>query len=357
ARVLGDVARQAPGLARELRQRPPARRARPAGADRGRDVLGDRAGAVVEVHGPGDALDLSRRQAERLAEVARSPPRLVAGEGGHEGRALAPVALVDAHDQPLADIAREVEVYVRHLGRLFVQEAAQKEGVSNRVHVREAGQVADDRADAGAAAAAGREEAAGGARAAHLGRDLAGELEDVEVEQEEPGEAERADDAELLLQAARGLAALPPRPVAMLEAAAADLRQGPVRLRVLGARVAVAEVAGEVEAEALRERGALGEGLRVVGEAARHLLRRRQARGRVAAAKRLALVQRDAVADGHEGVLELGPPGMVEVGVAGRHAGDAQALREVGERAVAGAVVAPEGALKLDPEALAPEGG
>ncbi len=43
--------------------------------------------------------------------------------------------------------------------------------------------------------------------------------------------------------------------------------------------------------------------------------------------------------------------------VAGRDAGDAERLREPGEAAVAGAVVAPERPLQLDPEALAAEGG
>ena len=44
------------------------------------------------------------------------------------------------------------------------------------------------------------------------------------------------------------------------------------------------------------------------------------------------------------------------VDVAGRDAGDAEAGGGLGEPAVAGAVVAPVGALQLDPEAVAAEG-
>ena len=76
----------------------------------------------------------------------------------------------------------------------------------DRVDVREAGQVADDRADAtsparGRAAAAWRIDPG----PAHLERDLARELEHLPVEQEEPGEAELVDQRELLLQSRTSL--------------------------------------------------------------------------------------------------------------------------------------------------------
>ena len=70
-----------------------------------------------------DALDLPRRQPERLAELADRAARAVGREGGDERRALAPVALVHARDQHLAHVAREVEVDVRQRRELLVEEA------------------------------------------------------------------------------------------------------------------------------------------------------------------------------------------------------------------------------------------
>ena len=84
-------------------------------------------------------------------------------------------------------------------GELAVEEAAEREVGLDRVDVREPGQVADDRADRAAAAAPGRERVAGRARAAHLDGDLAGELEHLPVEEEEPGELQLGDQGELLV--------------------------------------------------------------------------------------------------------------------------------------------------------------
>ena len=113
---------------------------------------------------------------------------------------LAAVALGDADDQLLADVARKVEVDVGHRRELAVQEAAEREVVRDRVDVREAGQVADERADRRAAPAAGRQHVPHRAGAAHLERDLARELEHLPVEEEEAGKAELVDQRELLLE-------------------------------------------------------------------------------------------------------------------------------------------------------------
>ncbi len=63
------------------------------------------------------------------------------------------------------------------------------------------------------------------------------------------------------------------------------------------------------------------------------------------------------MADRDEGVLQARAGAVVVVDVAGRDGGDSQPLRQAGEPAVAGAVVALEGALKLHPQVLGPEGG
>ena len=126
-----------------------------------RDLLPD-APRVPAVREPREPLELGEREPERLADVADRAARAVGREARDERRVLAPVALGDADDQLLADVAREVEVDVRHGGELAVEEAAERELVRDRIDVREAGEVADDRADRAPASAARREEAARG---------------------------------------------------------------------------------------------------------------------------------------------------------------------------------------------------
>ena len=157
----------------------------------------------------GDArepLELAERQAERLADVADRAAAAVGGEARDERGVLAAVALGDGDDQLLADVAREVEVDVGHGGHLVVEEAAERELRLDRVDVREAGQVADDRADARPAAAARRQRVARRAGAAHLEGALARELEHLPVEEEEAGEPEARDQRELLVEALRARA-------------------------------------------------------------------------------------------------------------------------------------------------------
>ena len=145
-----------------------------------------------------EPLELGGGQAECLAEIADRPAPVVGREGGDERGVLAAVPLGDPDDQLLADVAWEVEVDVRRRDQLAVEEAADRQIRLDGIDVREAGQVADDRADRAAAAAAGRERVAGRAGAAHLGGDLARELEHLPVQEEEPGELQLGDEGELL---------------------------------------------------------------------------------------------------------------------------------------------------------------
>ena len=73
---------------------------------------------------------------------------------------------------------------------LVVQEAAEEQVVLERIDVREADQVADDRADRRSASASRRQvaELAAGTIAADLDRDLPRQLEQIAVEQEEAGQ-------------------------------------------------------------------------------------------------------------------------------------------------------------------------
>ena len=131
----------------------------------------------------------------------------------------------------------------------------------------EAGQVADDRADARAPPAARRQQRPGAVGSADLDGDLAGELEQVAVEEEEAGELQPRDQVQLLLEPPLGLGPLRLAVVALAEAGPAGLGQPAVGAAVLGAGIAVAEVGGQVEAQPLGQPRGLGDGVRMIGEA------------------------------------------------------------------------------------------
>ena len=212
ARMLRDVPRQARDLGAALDERAPARREQlPLGVGKQLELLRDlpRVPALGELREP---LELRLREAERLADVADRAARAVRGERRDERRVLPAVALGHADDQLLADVAREVEVDVGDAAHLVVQETPERETCGDRVDVREAGQVADDRADRAAAPAAGREHVARRVVAAHLARAVGGELEHLVVEQEEAGEPQPVDERELVVEAGArrgGVAACP----------------------------------------------------------------------------------------------------------------------------------------------------
>ena len=258
---------------------------------------------------------------------------------------------MDPRDQPLADVAREVEVDVGRLGDLVVEEAAEEEPGLDRVDVGEAGQVADDRGDARAApapraAAAPARCRARGPRPRSRARARAGR-----------GGAGRSPRG----RAWRSPAAPPPaaaRPrarcggavVALAEAGPAGLGELAVGRPVLGARVAVAEVAGQVEAEALGEprrsrrprRGAR----RSAPPSARASTR---VAGAVAAPLGLGRLQRAEQPDGDERVLQRRPASGRGSGRCRSPTRARRARRELGQAPVAGPVAAPEAAAGARP--------
>ena len=249
-------------------------------------------------------------QAERLADVADRPAGVVRGERRHERRVLAPVALGHLHDQPLADVAREVEVDVGDGSELVVEEAAEREAGGDGIDVREPGEVADDRAHRGAAASARGQGVSRCARAAQVERDLPRQLEHLEVEEEEAGQLEVGDEPQLLLQALAGSPLVAVRAgVALGERALADAAQLRVgRLLAVGeVGIAVAELLGQVELEPSGELDRAGDGgARRRGSARPSRRRRTEDALAVAAPLALGAVQRRAMADGDERVLEHG---------------------------------------------------
>src|SRR5919202_2396135 len=122
-------------------------------AQRGGDVATDALSGPA-LRAARDALDLSRRQTQGLADLADGTARAICRKGGHQRGAIAPEAIVHARDEDLAHVAREVQVDVRQRLDLLVEEAPEQELVGDRIDVREAGEVADDRGDRGTAPAA-----------------------------------------------------------------------------------------------------------------------------------------------------------------------------------------------------------
>ena len=261
ARVLGEVARQAGDLVGQLAEGLPAR-AR-VGAGHVLELGGD-TGCLPAVGDAGEPLELGEREPERLADVADRAAAAVGREGRDERGVLAAVALGDGDDQLLADVAREVEVDVGHRDQLVVEEPAEREVRLDRVDVRQAGEVADDRADARAPPPPRRQDVARRVAPAHLERAGAGQLEHLPVEQEEPGEAEPGDQRQLGLEAVvRALLVAVRVGVAVGERALAEIAQLAVgRVGPVGeVGVAVAELLGQVEGAAVGDLARPGGGV------------------------------------------------------------------------------------------------
>ena len=115
------------------------------GAERCFDVLCDGAVAAPALGAPRDAIELTRGQAEGLAELADRATRTKRRGRSDERGTVVPVDLRDSGDQRGADVAGEVDVDVGQARDVFVQEAADRQVVLDRVDMRQTGQVADDR--------------------------------------------------------------------------------------------------------------------------------------------------------------------------------------------------------------------
>ena len=112
--MLRDVARETRDLSGQPGERAPALRLELALAvGKARDLLSHALG-VPAVGEPRETLELRERETERLPHVTDRAARAVGREARDECGVLAPVALGDADDELLADVAREVEVDVGH---------------------------------------------------------------------------------------------------------------------------------------------------------------------------------------------------------------------------------------------------
>ena len=190
------------------------------------------------------------------------------------------------------------------------------------------------------------------AGAAHLERALARQLEHLPVQQEEPGEPEPSDQLQLVAQPLTRFRANGSlrRAVTLDECVLAELAQ----LHVGGidavreVRVAVAELLRQVELAAI---GNLAGALRrFARQPLEHLRRRKQDAFVVAAPLALAAVERCALLDRNERVLQLCATRVVRMHVAGRNGWDTKRLGELGEHGVPPRVAALVRPLQLDVE-------
>ena len=94
------------------------------------DRLGERRGDVLG-------------QAQGLADLADGAARAVMHDGGADGGAVAPVALVDVLDHLLAPLVLEIDVDVGRLAAVLGDEAGEQEIALVRVHLGDAEAVAD----------------------------------------------------------------------------------------------------------------------------------------------------------------------------------------------------------------------
>ena len=176
------------------------------------------------------------------------------------------------------------------------------------------------------------------------------------MQQEEPGEADALDQRELFVETLPSASLVPvQRCVPLAEQAVAERAQlHDRRLVAVGeVRVAVAELLREVELEPLRELARPRDRFPVVGEPFEQLGRREQHRLVVAAPFALAPVERRAVADRDERILQADARTSMRVRVSRDDGLDAERLGEVAQCSVAAHVAALVGPLQLDEEPVA----
>ena len=340
--MLGDVARQAGDLARQLRERAPARRA---GCARRRGAASSSSATRLRVPAVGDArepLELGERQAERLADVADRAARAVGREARDERGVLAAVALGDARRSASRGCRAGSRGRCRARRRARGSGSARARGRSppDRRARGRSGSRRSSRRSCRARVRAAARGAASRARAPRA-RHSRASSSTSQWSRKKPARPSSAISASSSSSRVRGAAEQQSvaRRVAVGERASqtgASCRIG--RVGAVGeVGVAVAELLRQVELEPLGDLDRACDGVAVVGEALEHLGRREQDALVVAAPLALAAVERGAVADRDEHVLERRSPRVVRVDVAGRDGRHAERLGEVAQERRCGA--------------------
>ena len=256
---------------------------------------GQRLAAVHELeamHQFGEPIDQAGVKAQRLADLTRGAAVAVGDDVGRHRRAQLPVALVDVLDHALAPVAAgQVEIDVGPLAALFREEPLEEQLHPDRV----------DRGDAEAVThgAVGRR-----TPALHQNPALAAEVDQVPDDEEVAGQIELLDQ----IQFAPHLRTRPivVRPIPLARAHLRDPAQKrrhrlPRRHRVLGK--AIAQIGHRV-LEPIGQRARGGDGLRQIGKARRHGVRRSQVALGIGHQPPAGLRQRRLVVETREDVVE-----------------------------------------------------
>ncbi len=196
--------------------------------------------------------EFTRRQIERLAKLPDGRAEAIRGKRAHEPRVLRPVTLVDATDELFADLAGEVQIDIGNRGQGLVEKPTQEQSIRDGIDVGESEEIADNRRHRRTAAPAGQHAARRPSRvASHVRRHLAGEIEEVMVDEKEATEAMAVDQAQLFRQPVLRIGTVGrAQRIEFVELCAAQLREGAWRgqaVRAAEVGKGVAQVLGQVE--------------------------------------------------------------------------------------------------------------
>ena len=274
---------------------------------------------------------------------------------------LVAVASVHAADELFTNLPGKVEVDVGHRRQRLVEKTAQEQVVAHRIDVRQTEEVADDGRDRGAPSSSGEQVARGPARApAHVHTHLARQLEQVVVHQEEAAQLVMLHQPQLLLEAALGLGAVGRIGwVELLQLHRAQSGQGlwsGLLPRAAEVGEGVAQIRGQVEGAApLGDRARVRDGVGTVTEQRRYVLRRSQMKLAVGLSHVVRAVERGAVPNGAERVVQPVPLAPEVVRIAGGDHREPRVVGYVGERMDQVTVAAHVVALELHEEPLSAE--
>ena len=292
-----------------------------------------------------DPVHVAVAHAEHAADVAHDGLRGHGAVGDDLRDSLPPVFVGDVLDDPVAAVHAEIDVEVGHRDALGIQEALEQQVVLERVEVRDAETVGDQRARTGPAAGSNRH--AVGARP----------VDEIRDDQEIAGKSHLADDIELGAQAlvialGRGRAGLlrqPLRQPAPRLLAQEVLRADTARQRIFW-QAHLAELQDQTAAPSDLDR--VGERLRHVRKQGGHLLRRAQVLLMAVTAHAARIRQQRAVVYAHTRLVRFEVLGLEEAHIVGRDHGHAAPRGERHGGGYVAFLIRPPEPLQLDVEAV-----
>src|SRR5437899_188190 len=308
-----------------------------------------------------DQFDFAERQVERLADFADGRSQAIGGERAYQSGVLGAVPGVHPANQLLPDLAREIEIDIRHRRERLVQEAAQKELVGDGIDVRQAEKVANDRGDRRPASPAGKEVAHGPTRPApDVGRDFAGEIEEVMIDEEEATELVVLDQLQLVFETTHRLRVVEgARRVALPHSGVAQLGQRLGRggaTRAAEVREGVAQVAREVEGlTALGDDQCSGDSIWTVTEQRHDFVQWPQVKFAIRISHPMRAIERRPMTDRDHDVVQPVQLALVVVDISSCTDGKLQVASDVDQGASVRNIPTDTISLDLDEKPVSPE--